>query len=171
MKRFLIIVFAICVVFVASAQEFRHVIKVSPIGMLFGQFSGTYEKVVAENSSFLINANYLDRDFLGVNTKSFGGAISYRYYLQNEKLAPIGLYISPGFSYSNYSIGQDVIDASSFAMSAVGGHQWVWNSGFSLDLNIGFQYAVSTDATVSTVNLSSFSGVVPKFGVSLGWGF
>ncbi len=171
MKRFLIIVFAVCVVFLANAQEFTHVFKVSPIGMLFGHFSGTYEKVVTEKSSFLINANYINRTFLGVHTISGGGAVNYRYYLGSEKLAPIGFYLSPGFSYSNYSIGQDVLNASSFAFSAVGGYQWVWNFGLSLDLNIGFQYAVSNDATVSTINLGSFSGVVPKFGVSLGWAF
>lgn len=171
MRKNLIIVFALFCVLAVNAQEFKHVIKVSPFGLLFGQISGTYEKVLTENSSFLVNLNYLNRDFLGVKTKSFGAGIGYRHYLQHDKLAPIGFYLSPEASYSNFSIDQDVINASSFGVGVVGGYQWVWSSGFSLDLNIGAQYAFSNNTNVNNVNLGSFNGIVPKLGVNIGWGF
>jgi hypothetical protein len=113
-----------------------------------------------------------------------GAEVQYRYYF---KEALKGFYAGGQAGYSSGKVTLDTFgfdqnfnlvsttDETKFGslkVGAKGGYQWVWSSGFSLDLNIGVAYNnfsyKNSDASFSTLKAS---GVLPNFGFALGYDF
>ena len=117
-----------------SVQAQSNVIKANPITLAFGNFNATYEKVLNESSSFLIGGRYTYKIF-GVSVNLGGLTVGYRYYItHNKKPVPAGFYVQP---QAGVGFGGDILRLS---LGAEIGYQWVWDSGFVLDLGIGPQY-------------------------------
>lgn len=113
-----------------------------------------------------------------------GAEVQYRYYF-DEALKGFyaggqigytsGKVTLDGFSFdSNFNLvsSSNETTFSSLKVGAKGGYQWVWTSGFSLDLNLGLAYNnftyKSSDAVFSSLKAS---GVLPNFGFGLGYAF
>jgi hypothetical protein len=152
-----------------------NIIKLNPLGFLFGQASLGYERAINEKSSFLIAPSFGGFNFGGVKYSQFGGGAEYRFYLSKTSSAPKGFYAAPGASFSSGSVKLDAGDKtnfSSFGVKGIIGNQWIFGSGFVLDLNGGLQYSSFNYKDESGVFSGlKGSGVFPALGFSLGYNF
>ena len=176
MKKLFISLALLCTVIGSSAQT--NIIKTNPITFAFGNFNATYEKVLNSSSSLVFKGQYSYNLFLmdeiyqllGIDdVKSGGVGLGYRYYFTHlKKEVPTGFYINPQASFSFGSTLDDYKSresATSLGLGAEIGYQWVWSSGFTLDLGIGPMYS-----TISSNGVAA-SGFVPSATLSIGYAF
>jgi hypothetical protein len=183
MKKIILTVAAVFAFGFANAQE--NVIKVNPLSVLGGTDLVSYELKLGEKTSFLVGAGIGGFKIGDAKYSNLGGEVQYRYYF-NEALK--GFYAGGQAGYSsgkvelgnsfsfdedgNSSTTTDETKFGSFKVGAKGGYQWIWDSGFSLDLNLGLAYNnfnyKDSDSSTSTLKAS---GVLPNFGFGLGYAF
>ena len=166
----------------ANAQEGngQNVIKVNPLGLLFGSANVGYERALNEKSSFMIAPQFGGFKFGGVKYSSFGAGAQYRFYFSKTKTAPEGFYAAPALSFVSGKVKWDSFDSkeetkfSSFGGGAMVGNQWIFNSGFVIDLGGGIMYQKFSykdgegDTEFSTLKAS---GVLPALSFSIGYNF
>ncbi len=125
---------------------------------------------------------YTDGDY---KKSGIGFNPEYRFYLSKNKTGIAGIYAGPSVSvnflkvrdyfYSNGGTTDLVTyNTSLFSIGGVFGHQWVWTSGFALDLNIGLGFRTSNISNRPSQYGSyqdDFEGFVPKLGVAIGYAF
>ena len=171
MKKFLLTLFICSVFFTVEgfSQERTKVIKTNPLGMAFGNFNMTYEKVLNTKSSILFSGSYMYELFgVDVNTGSIG--LGYRYYITNEKKeVPSGFYVNPQASFGFGNVENDV-NFTTFSLGAELGYQWAWESGFTLDLGLGPNYT-SVSGDVDNVGFDSTGGILPSATLAIGYAF
>jgi hypothetical protein len=174
MKKIILTAAAVFVFGFANAQE--NIIKANPLSILGGTDLLSFEHKIGDHTSAVLGLGYGGFSIGGAKYTNMGAELQYRYYF-NEALK--GFY---GGGQIGYSFGKVTMDDflggasedikfSAIKVGAKGGYQWVWDSGFSLDLNLGlafnnFKYADSTNS----VGLKA-SGVLPNFGFGLGYAF
>ena len=169
MKKLIISLSLIALAFGAHAQN--NVIKTNPLGLAFGNFNATYERVLGTSSSILIRGQYMYKIF-GVKVGLGGVGLGYRYYITHvKKPVPAGFYINPEAVYSFGSM--DDFNGTSVNLSTIGvgaelGYQWVWESGFVLDLGIGPMY---TFVNGGDNNIDISSGWGPTATLAVGFAF
>ena len=151
-----------------KAQEAKGVIKVNPVGFVFGIFNATYEKTLNEKNSLAIGASFFNWSNLHIS--GIGGSVEYRFYFSNNSEAPHGMFAAPLLSLSSLSYDyQDVNNkktkesAFSIGGGVKAGHQWVWDSGIALDLYFGYGYR---SASFEHYN---YSGGYPILGLAIGY--
>lgn len=155
-KSILLVAFMLFGMIGAQAQD---IIKTGPIALAFGSFNACYEKVLNEKSSVVPSASA----FFGIGDltgTAFGVGVGYRRYF-TDKPAPQGFYGQPQVG-ATFGEG-----ASAISLGAELGYQWVWDSGFALDLGIGPAYYIGLGDNV----VGAFSGVVPSSTLAIGYQF
>ncbi len=183
MKKIILSLVAVMAFGVANSQE--NIIKANPLSLLGGTDLVSFEHKIGEHSSVVVGAGIGGFKIGDAKYSNLGGELQYRYYFK-ESLR--GVYAGGQVGYSsgkvklenNYSFdtngnlvsGTSETNFGAFKVGAKGGYQWVWSSGFSLDLNLGIAYNnfsyKSSDASFSTLKAS---GVLPNFGFGLGYAF
>ncbi len=182
MKKIILTAAAVFAFGFANAQE--NIIKANPLAILGGTDMLSFEHKLGDNSSFVIGAGIGGFKIGDAKYSNMGAEFQYRYYF-NEALK--GLYAGGQVGYSSGKVTMETISFDnnfnfvsstnetkfgSFKLGAKGGYQWVWDSGFSLDLNLGFAYNnfsyKNSDPSFSTLKAS---GVLPNFGFGLGYAF
>ena len=152
----------------------NQIIKTNPIGFAFGNFNVKYERALSEATSFVVGGNFYSRKIFGVKATGYGLDGEFRYYITNRKKpSPEGFYIGPGVSFDFNKLTDDG-DTGSFTLLGVGatlGYQWVWNSGFSLDLGLGPQYTFAAAKSDDVDEDIDFGGILPRFEFSIGYAF
>ena len=77
-----------------------------------------------------------------------------------------------GFGLNDVETVSSETNFSALKFGAKGGYQWVWNSGFSLDLNLGLAYnSFSYDDESGNFSTLKGSGILPNLGFGLGYAF
>ncbi|WP_018676487.1 DUF3575 domain-containing protein [Riemerella columbina] len=175
MKK-LFLVGALALFGAVNAQQ--NSVKVNPFALLGGTDMVTYERAISGNSSVGLGGGIGGFKIGDVKYSNAGGTIFYRYYF-NEALK--GWYGMGSVAYSGgtvkYTDGfnnkEEKQNFSSFGGGVKAGYQWLWNSGFTLDLNAGLGYSsFNYDSNESSNNIAlKASGVLPMFGVALGYSF
>ncbi len=158
-----------------------NVIKVNPLGLVFGSANVAYERAINEKSSFVIAPQFGGFKLGGVKYSSFGAGAQYRFYLSGSKSAPEGLWAGPGLNYLNGKVKFDDIMGngedeetkfSAFGGNVMIGNQWIFNSGFVIDLGGGISYQKFSykdeEGSFSTLKAS---GVLPALSFSIGYNF
>ena len=179
MKKIILTAIAVFAFGFANAQE--NIIKANPLALLGGTDMVSFEHKLGDNTSLVFGAGIGGFKIGGAKYSNMGAEVQYRYYF-NEALK--GLYAGGQVGYSSGKVKLDNYFAfssptttsetkfSSFKLGAKGGYQWVWDSGFSLDLNLGFAYNnfsyKSSDLAFSSLKAR---GVLPNFGFGLGYAF
>ncbi len=169
-KVVLIAILAITGVWGVKAQE--NVIKMNPLGLAFGSIDLSYEKALNGKSSIEIGVAYssLNVTTSGSSSKATGFGVEgkYKMYFSNSGAAPRGWYGAPFVNYSKTTVTGG--DLSAFSGGVLGGYQWIFGgsaTGFALDLNFGAQY-VSANTSGSIIS-TTFDGILPRLGLSLGY--
>jgi hypothetical protein len=183
MKKIILSALAMFAFTLVSAQE--NIIKANPLSVLGGTDLLSIEHKLGDNSSILVGAGIGGFKIGTAKYSNMGAEVQYRYYF-NEALK--GLYAGGQIGYSSGKVkidgfptitgGTSIVTTtnetnfSSLKVGGKGGYQWVWDSGFSLDLNVGMAYNnfsyKNSDASFSTLKAS---GVLPNFGFGLGYAF
>ena len=180
MRKTLLVLMLSSIAFVSKAQDSENgpnVIKLNPLGLIFGQFNVGYERALGESSSFLIAPQFGGFKFGGVKYSSAGATAQYRYYFSGY--APEGFYAAPNISYTSGSVkfddgsgGENKTNFSSLAFGAMAGKQWIFDSHFVIDLGLGANYTKFTydnkDGSFATLK---GSGILPAISFSLGYNF
>jgi hypothetical protein len=178
MKKVIFLFTVLVITLSSKAQDGdikANVIKVNPLGLLIGQASIAFEHAINEKSSFLIAPTFGGFNFGGVKYTQFGGGAEYRFYLSKSAEAPKGFYAAPGVGFNSGSVKVDNGDKTnftSFAVKGIIGNQWIFGSGFVLDLNGGIQYSSFKYKDESGVFSGlKGNGIFPTLGFSLGYNF
>lgn len=167
----------------ATAQE--QVIKANPLAILGGSDLVSYERKLGDKSSIVIGAGIGGFKIGEAKYSSVGGELQYRYYF-DEALK--GWYAGGQAGYisgkvdlgdyttfdSNFNLVTEKAETNygSFQLGAMAGYQWIWDSGFSLDLNAGISYTnFSYKDEGGAFSTLKASGVLPNFGFGLGYAF
>jgi len=176
MKKLIFITIALLTVSFVNAQ--KNVIKINPVGLAFGAAQLSYEYALNDKNALEISMAYssakVSFDADEVKANGFGAEGKYKIYFSTTKVAPRGWYAAPVLTYSSASAKSDDSEGklSVFAAGAVAGYQWIFGgreTGFALDLNLGAQYlSASTSGDISGV---AVEGILPRIGLSLGYGF
>ncbi|NJB70475.1 hypothetical protein GGR42_000937 [Saonia flava] len=177
MKKVFIITF-VALGFGLNSYAQENVIKINPLGLALGSAELGYERALNEKSALEVSLAYFSSDATfnsgeEVKANGFGAEGKYKLYFSSTNNAPRGWYAAPVATYASASAdsssGEDG-KFSYFGAGAVAGYQWIFgggNSGFALDLNLGFQYiSASTQGSISGV---SIDGILPRLGLSLGY--
>ena len=147
-----------------------NVIKTNPLGLAFGSFNATYERVFGTTSSLLVRGQYMYK-LLGVDVNLAGAGLGYRYYFTHaKKPVPGGFYINPQVAFSFGKITNDMDEkysATTIGFGAEIGYQWVWESGFVLDLGIGPMYTIASGGDSE----DSIDGIMPSATLAIGYAF
>lgn len=169
MKKLFLTLSFVALFFSLSAQS--NVIKTNPLGMAFGNFNATYERVLGTTSSVLIRGQYMYK-LLGVEVNLAGFGLGYRYYFTHAKKAvPGGFYINPQVAFAFGSLTNDndeKISVNTIGLGAELGYQWAWPSGFVLDLGIGPMY---TFASGDDPDGETITGIMPSATLAIGYAF
>ncbi|MBS1510983.1 MAG: DUF3575 domain-containing protein [Bacteroidetes bacterium] len=175
------LIFTLCVCAFTTAamaqdgETGKNVVKLNPLGLLFGSANASYERALNEKSSVQVDAAFGALSVGGVKYTNLGGAVEYKYYLSKSAEAPKGFYVAPGagfYSLKVKTIDGESITGSGFVGKGLVGKQWIWNSGFVVDLFGGINYYAGGKIKDNTgAEYTKFSGVLPAVGVSLGFNF
>jgi len=169
MKKLILSLVFVAFAFGINAQS--NVIKTNPLGLAFGFFNATYERVLGTTSSVLIRGQYMYK-LLGEEVNLAGAGLGYRYYFTHaKKPVPGGFYINPQASFSFGKITDEFDEeysATTMGFGAEIGYQWVWNSGFVLDLGIGPMYTIAKGGNSEDADLK---GIMPSATLAIGYAF
>ena len=169
MKKIILSAVAVMAFGFMNAQE--NIIKANPLSLIGGTDLISFERKIGDKTSLLLGLGAGSFKIGDERYSSFGGEIQYRYYF-TEALR--GFYAGSQLGYSAGKVklsSSNKIDFGALEIGGKGGYQWVWGSGFSLDLNLGiahnnFYYEDSS----STIPLKA-KGFLPNFGFALGYAF
>lgn len=169
----------------AKAQE--NVVKLNPLGLLFGSFNVGYERVINEGQSAQLNVNIITFKVGDSKFSGFGLTPEYRFHFGNHE-NPKGFYAGPYINFNTFkwkvepeeifgvTTGGSETSVTAFGVGGIIGHQWILGEAFAIDLNLGAGYnTVSLDSDVEDDDEPSFglaaSGILPRFGLSFGYAF
>lgn len=156
MKKVLILALALFSYSAINAQT--GIIKVNPIGLAFGVANAGYEFETKDGQSTTISALYYNvSDITGI-----GIGAEHRFYFDGEALR--GWHAGPSIGYFNLKDEFDT-NANAFSIGGEAGHQWVFDSGFSVDVFAGLGFIVGGS------DLSGFNSAALGIGVSVGYAF
>ncbi len=114
--------------------------------------------------------NNYKRSGIGVNGE-------YRFYISRNKSGIAGVYAGPFLSYNTYKVTDTYNNnysyrSDDFRGGFLFGHQWVYLSGFTLDLNLGLGFVSSSSNNNNNNNFfDDRSGLLGRFNVGIGYAF
>ncbi len=190
MKK-LFLVGALAIAGIMSAQE--NSIKANPAALLGGSDLVTFERKLSDNITGVVGAGIGGFKFGGYKYQSLGGGLQGRYYF-NEAMT--GFYAGV---IADYLAGKVEMDTAGFSgiiggtsttttskseadFSAIGGglragYQWIFDSGFTLDVNGGASYKSYNYKWKSTADETFYgdklkgNGIMPGGSVGIGYSF
>lgn len=177
MKKIMISLLLIAAFFTTKtmAQEVKNTFKVNPLSALFRTGSLFYERAVSPQSTIQLGFAFTGLKLDETKFRGLALTPEYRYFI--KKKAPVGIYIAPFAKYQNYSI-TDAEDSGSYTSFGGGlslGRQWVYNSGFVLDMFFGPSFNSGTYTAESGSQQVDINGGIDGFGlrvgIALGFGF
>lgn len=105
--------------------------------------------------------------------KTYGIGTEYRYYFSKNMAAPAGFYTAAGASYANgkadIETKNEKYDVKGYTIQLVGGKQWIFKKGFTIDAHIGGQYI---NLNVKGVDYKqTYKWILPAIGAGIGYAF
>jgi len=142
-----------------AGSPIRNVLKTNPLTLALGDFNVTWEHVVSPKSTINLTANAIIDGFSYDDSDFFLGAFtfSYKYYFTHAKKA-----VPEGFYFRTLAGILGAEDELGGRLGIQLGYQFIWDSGFVLDLGLGPQ-VVAIDGEVE--------GPIPSFFLGVGYAF
>ena len=169
-----------------------NVIKVNPLGLIFGNVPIFYERRITDNMSGVLGVSMLmgSVESIGIEYKYSGFGISpeLRFYFAGE--APRGFFAALGGTANFYTETVNFTDPfgidppeeyinqlTAFGGGVIAGYQWIIGDVFVIDLfgganylSVSYTYDEDFAEGLFTGGLS-FEGVMPRLGASIGLAF
>lgn len=154
MKKILILAIALFSFSAINAQS--SVIKANPLGLAVGVANAGYEFSMGEKNSLTIAGTYYNvSDISGI-----GAGVEYRWYFGEENLK--GWHAGPSIGFFSLEDNFNTT-ATVFSIGGEGGHQWIFDNNFVVDVFAGISAVNGGD------KLSGLKGTALGIGVSLGY--
>lgn len=174
MKKTILSILLLSAIFSVKAQEAMNAIKINPISAILRTGSIFYERKLNDGISAQLGLSISGLKLDNVKYQGFSITPEVRFYMKKRAIS--GLYVAPYLRYQNYQLSADDKKGtlSSIGGGALVGRQWVFGSGFALDLFLGPSYNNGTykNESGSKPNINSFlEGFGIRTGVALGFGF
>ena len=152
-----VLVLGVALLFSCAIFSQDKAIKANPLGLAFGIANAGYEFTTKDNQTATISGIYY-----GVSgIKGFGAGAEYRFYFSTGE-ALKGWHAGPSLGY--LSLEDDFNNSASvFTLGGEAGHQWVFDSGFLIDVFAGVGYVTGGD------DLSGLNSTAIGLGFSLGY--
>ncbi len=180
MKRFVsycLIAVATVAIFAGStfAADRAANVRVNPLGLMTGTLGAEVDIGIGESFTAGPTASLVSVTVGSTSVSAFSFGVRSNFYLGGPRFTD-GWFVGPSVLYApmTISLGGASGTASAFAVGAVAGYQWVWDSGFNINLAGGAAYyASAADITLEdgTSVAVPLSGTLPAFEFSLGWAF
>jgi len=166
----------------AQEEKVKGIVKINPLSLLVATINMAYEVPTSEKSSLQFAAFYTSMGGNGNNKiRGFGFIPEYRFYLSKTKDAPRGFYVAPTLRFSkfkytikNYNtyINNTYYptyesDLTQMGVSGNIGGQWIWKSGFCLDV-YGGPALLNLSMKSNTGQLENAKGIGGGFGLVFG---
>lgn len=128
-----------------QAPDRNTVIKINPLSLFALTGSAFIEHAVTPNISVQLGGFVTGVEISDVKFNGYGITPEVRYYFSEAKEAPAGPYVGGYGRILNYKLRVQDTDANTeyratyapIGVGAVVGNQWIFNSGFSLDVYVG----------------------------------
>ncbi len=154
----------------------KNAFKVNPLSALIRTGSVFYETAVSDKSSIQLGVAYTGLKLDDVKFDGFAFTPEYRSYFKGEALN--GLYVAPFARYQNYRVQDEENNKGTYESIGGGlmlGKQWMYDSGFALDLFFGPAFNSGKVKDQQGSESPTVSGTVDGFGlrvgVTIGFGF
>lgn len=175
MKKLLLCAVTALTFFNAKSQDVKNTIKINPLSALLATGSVFYERKVSEGISAQLGVAYTGVKLDDVKFSGLAITPEVRFYFKRH--APTGMYTAPFLRYQNFTVSENTNKGSytSFGGGAIMGYQWVYNSGFTLDLFFGPNYNSGNYKSTIGTDEPQIKGGIEGFGIrtgiALGFGF
>jgi len=175
MKKLLVTAVMALALFGAKAQDAKNTIKINPLSALLKTGSVFYEHKLNDNVSAQLGVAYTGLKLDDVKFSGIAITPEVRFYLKQRAIS--GLYAAPFLRYQDYTVtdGTDKGNYTSFGGGALIGRQWVYGSGFVLDIFFGPSYNSGTYKAIQGNGEPEIKGGLEGFGlrtgIALGFGF
>jgi len=157
--------------------EPNNTITINPLPLIVGMVALEYERKLSPNAALPIAVNYWSFTLGDLKFTSFGVGAGYRWYF--HPVALDGWYLEPGVAVQSASITvtEPVTNLEAkasgvvFGPGVVFGREWVWESGFVLNLALGAEFNIGKlEAKAGSTSASAdVDGVGFKGRFSLGY--
>ena len=151
-------------------------ITVNPLGLVFGLGNVSYERALSKDNSWLVGANYGSYGITDNRLTIFGVTGAYRWWAGDKDLS--GWFAGPELKIESvawsYGVSGQTYNASGsfFGGGVQGGYQWVFHSGFTLNLGLNFDYlAGSISSNIAGAPSLTFGGSGAGANLGLGYAF
>ena len=150
------------------AQEASNTVKINPISALLRTGSVFYEHKLSEKTSVQLGAAFTGLKLGDTKFTGFSVTPEYRFYPKASALS--GVYLGPYARYQNFTVKDDTNTGSysSIGGGVVIGRQWVYKSGFVLDLFFGPSYNAGKVKADDGSDEPEVSGSIDGFGIRTG---
>lgn len=152
-------------------------VTANPVGLLFGLANVTYEHSLRRDNSWLAGVSFANFGVVGNSFTAIGAVGAYRFWFDSRRRLN-GFYLGPELQVLtvnwNYRVTNTDYNASGvmFGGGGQGGHQWVFNNGFVLNLGASLGYlAGSVASNVTGAPTLGFGGNYVGLNFGLGVAF
>lgn len=170
MKK-LLLVMAVCLMGYGTTTA--QAIKLNPFALLGGSDLISFEMPIGERYSIQLGGGYGGFKFGSFKYSSYGAGVQFRLYFKDLM---DGWYLAPDVSWNGGTVKvSDPLDANSessinyngFGGGARIGRQWLFDSGFLIDLNLGAGYATRKYSFSDIDQENQYESVLKGNGVSI----
>ncbi len=176
---------------IAMAQE--NSIKANPVALLGGTDLISFEHKLGDHFSGVVGGGYGGFKLGGYKYNSYGGGLQGRYYFTEAMTGFYGALVADyiggkvkieEMNFSFMGMGTETsggakteINFSGFGGGVRAGYQWIFDSGFTLDVNVGaayrsYNYKWNNSAEEATYqDTLKGNGVLPTGAVGIGYSF
>lgn len=163
----------------------QNVITVNPLVFL-GILSAHYEMAMGKTNGLGFNGLFNWFGYGDWSWTTIGAGAEYNWYFQNHALN--GWFAGPqaqvtmsmiSYKYDEFvrwegstAIYEEKTGTGSAIMFGLGGHggyRWIWDNGFTLDLQVALSYNIGSSVEINGVTASGFGGVGFGPGLNLGY--
>jgi len=150
------------------SQNESHTVKINPLSALLRIGSVFYEHKLSDKGSIQLGLAYTGIKFDDTKFSGLMVTPEYRFYPKENALN--GLYLAPYLRYQNFKVtsNEDKGSYNSFGGGAVLGRQWIYKSGFTLDLFFGPSFNSGNYKAESGDGEVDFKGGIDGFGIRTG---
>ena len=143
-------------------------VRVNPLGLLIGLFNADIDFKVTDTVTVGPQLSYLNWSLGSTSVKAYGIGARANFYLSGPVFTD-GWYAAPAVAMAFASAKNSTDSASYSAVNVSGlfGYQWVWASGFNINLGFGASYS-ARPSSVDGIDISGLSAVTPAIEFTLG---
>ncbi len=159
----------------------KNIITVNPL-IFLGILNAHYETALSKENGLGFNGNLWFATIGDWSYFTVGAGAEYNWYFQKHALN--GWFAGPhasfqmanvSYKYTTYDSSSNLVEKNESAtgiyigIGGHGGYRWIWDSGFTLDLQASLTYSIGSSITIGGATASGIGGIGFGPGVNVGY--